>query len=385
MFTMDILENLLYELHKTDECDPSVVINNIIVYFDELNDPTVLEDTLSLLILSEVPPNILLFLHNTIRTKEKLLIRSKILILKFLNRFIKEFHEVSKQQYGSVILEQCYYIFRKEDSNEVKANLLRPIKSILRSSFTYSEVFETTNISPQMLYDALVDELNSNKQAKGLRADILASLGLLVLYCSSKNEVPSEALAWAGTVTDKSIHILTSNVLSHKEPDLPQVTGALSALDRCLYVTISPSINYNDIWKVLLKVISSISNPSVSRYAHVRKALRLICHHAKIFNEVIGLNAQQGYNVVITAYQSKKESIQKYSEDAVLGVLNEVSSYAITATTALQHGNTSYSDLCIKTASSLVGKYIHSLNIASTGTPEYNVQFAGKLLSIVWY
>ena len=132
-------------------------------------------------------------------------------------------------------------------------------------------------------------------------------------------------------------------------------------------------------------MISSISNPSVSRYAHVRKALRLICHHAKIFNEVIGLNAQQAYNVVITAYQSNKESIQKYSEDAVLGVLNEVSSYAITATTALQHGNTSYSDLCIKTASSLVGKYIHSLNIASTGTPEYNVPFAGKLLSIVWY
>lgn len=381
---MDILEKVLHDLHASvkdapaERTDPNSLINNIDICFQGFDEDE-MDSAISLLLTSQVPPNIFFYFDATIRTKDRDVIKSKIAAFKLLAGLIKQ--AVGVNAHTSVILDGCMNIFSREDSNEVKSNSLGPIKNLFRDRTQYPDVFSEDCPPPHIFYETFTKELLSNKQAKGLRAELVKTLGLLLHRVFTTDHQCASGMIedWTRAVADRAYDMLSTNILGNKEPDLPQLSGALSALDKCLFIEISPCVDITNLWKMVLKVASSVSNSAVARFAHIRKALRLVCNHGAMFNKVIGLNAQQAYNVFISCLRADKDALKKYAETAVLEVLRQIALYASSSVNATINSS-EYSDLCMKTAINLSSKYITALNVSATSAAEYDVNLAGGAL-----
>jgi hypothetical protein len=340
-----------------------------------------LDEGAAVLLTSETPQNVFIVLMATLRTKDRLIIKAKLALLKLLAFLIKE--DAILPKYYGLVLDSCSDIFRREESNEVKTHCLYPIKKILRKcepkamAPTYSGNPSDFNEPPSwsglfsadQFFNVLADEYAHNKQAKGLRGAIQATLGHLVRFTYGGPQFGTFAsraanLAW-GT--------LKSNFFeSNKDPDLPGVAGALSCIDRCLRDDVNAvSMNFTELWKVLLMAITSVNNASVSRYAHINKAVRFVRNHAALLYANIGAASQQSYTALYQCLQADKDSLKKYTEDAYLAVLNILARYsagsppnaAPSAAPVLEP----YAEFCTRTVRGLLDTFIRALELGVGG------------------
>ena len=135
---MDVLERLLYDLYSClDEdslLEAKIIIQNIelIVLGDSNATSTPLDNeyVMNLLFQSETPPNILKFLNSGVRHKDKVITQGKIEAYKFIAKYII-YLGLQVESLVLVIFNNCYDMFRHEESKEVKQNCLLPIKKIL--------------------------------------------------------------------------------------------------------------------------------------------------------------------------------------------------------------------------------------------------------------
>jgi hypothetical protein len=340
-----------------------------------------LDEGAAVLLTSEAPQNIFIVLTATLRTKDRLIIKAKLALLKLLAFLIKE--GVVPPKYYGLVLDSCSDIFRREESNEVKTHFLYPIKKILRKcepkavATTYSGITSDTADPPSWsgifsadaFFSVLIDEYAHNKQAKGLRATIQATLGHLVRFTYGGTEFAS----FASKATNLAWGTLKSNFFeTNKDPDLPGVAGALSCIDRCLRDNVSVvSINFTDLWKVLLMAITSVNNPSVARYAHINKAIRLVRNHAALFYDNIGAASQQSYTALYQCIQADKDSLKKYAEDAYLAVLGVIARYSAgspqSAVPSASPVLEPYAEFCTRTVRGLLDTFVRSLELGVGG------------------
>lgn len=79
------------------------------------------------------------------------------------------------------------------------------------------------------------------------------------------------------------------------------------------------------LWKYLMMALSGMTNDSLSRFAVVRKSLRLIKHHAFLFRRLIVLNMATSYRMTLVCYFSDREACKKHAEAAFIALLSEFS------------------------------------------------------------
>ena len=232
---MDVLEKLLFDLQastegQTDSILSSSDIADNIAHHCTFNlnlSGTELDYTLFFLTQSESPPNVIEFL--TLRTKDKDIVKAKVNLLKFLASLIKQIG-TSVDTYGQVIFTSCISIFKKDESNEVKAASLLPVKNLLHlSTATPAYRLSETDVQPESLYTLLLTQYNK-KSTAGIRYNVLVTLGHLV------HDFPyaSATLARVNQIADLVMRVLNSNfgAQSKGAPDLSTLAGAFSCLDR---------------------------------------------------------------------------------------------------------------------------------------------------------
>lgn len=142
MAGMDPLERLIADLFASVESDyslePAAIVAQIeVVCLPALRSAsnTVKDLHAVLLFQSETPPNALQYLITTLQSKDRAIIRGKVLLLKLVAEYIKEAGE-RIEAHVKGILNLCWDVFRREvGSNEVKAACLRPVNVILRRHF----------------------------------------------------------------------------------------------------------------------------------------------------------------------------------------------------------------------------------------------------------
>lgn len=234
---MDVLEKLLFDLQastgegQTDSVLSSSDIADNISHHCSFNlnlFGTELDYVLFFLIQSESPPNIMEFL--SLRTKDKDIVKAKSILLKFLASLIKQIGS-SVDTFGLVIFTACINIFKKDESNEVKAAALLPVKNLLRLSAAVPAYrLSETDVQPESLYSLLITHYVDKKSTGGIRYNVLVTLGHLV------HDFPYAAatLARIDQIADLIMRCLNSNFGSKSKgaPDLSTLAGAFSCLDR---------------------------------------------------------------------------------------------------------------------------------------------------------
>ena len=228
---MDVLEKLLYDLQASIDNGESIlscsdIADNICHHciYNLTLFGTELDYTLFYLTQSVSPPNILEFL--TIRTKDKEIVKAKVVLFKFLVKLIKVVGS-AMESYCLTIFTTCIDIFKKDDSNEVKANALGPVKKLLNlTDYQLSEA----EVNLESLYTLLISQYGSKKSTAGMRYNILVTLGLLV------HNFPcvTETLSRVDRIADISFAVLNTNFGSKAKsaPDLSTIAGAFSCIDR---------------------------------------------------------------------------------------------------------------------------------------------------------
>jgi hypothetical protein len=233
---MDVLEKLLFDLQTSTDGTESIlsssdIADNIAHHctFNLNLFGTELDYTLFFLTQSESPPNLIEFL--SIRTKDKDIVKAKVVLLKFLAALIKQIGP-SVDTYGHVIFSSCINIFKKDESNEVKASSLLPVKNLLRLSSIADCSFHLSEEDVQLepLFSLLIAQYLNKKSTGGIRYNVLVTLGLLV------HGFPYAAATAArvGQVAELVLRVLRSNFGSKSKgaPDLSTLAGAFSCLDR---------------------------------------------------------------------------------------------------------------------------------------------------------
>lgn len=231
---MDVLEKLLFDLQASTDGTSSILssqdIAENIVHHCSYNltlSGTELEYTLFFLTQSESPPNVIEFL--ALRTKDKDIVKAKVVLLKFLALLIKQIGAAVDSSSG-VIFVACVNVFKKDESNEVKAASLLPVKNLLRLATVADFHFTEQQVQLESLFTLLISQYLSKKSTGGIRYVVLVTLGHLV------KEFPyAEAtLARVGQVADIVMNVLNSNFGSKSKsaPDLSTLAGAFSCLDR---------------------------------------------------------------------------------------------------------------------------------------------------------
>ena len=230
---MDVLERLLFDLKSCAE-DPNSVIScsdvasNIAHHCTYNLDlvETELDHVLFFLAQSDSPPNIFQFV--SIRTKDKDLIKAKVVLLKFLANLIKQVG-LGVGDVGQVIFSACIENFKRDESNEVKAGCLLPVKNMLRlvgDGFTFDEdCFQL-----ESLYSLLINQFLSKKSTSGIKYNILVTLGYLTkeYYDSAATAAKADQVA---SILWKVLHGGFSGK-SKAAIDLSLLAGAFSCLDR---------------------------------------------------------------------------------------------------------------------------------------------------------
>ena len=75
-----------------------------------------------------------------------------------------------------------------------------------------------------------------------------------------------------------------------------------------------------------MMALSGMSNETLFRFAVVGKALRLMKHHAYLFQQVIVRNMASSYRMGLVCYFSEKDACKKHAEGALMALLSEFSS-----------------------------------------------------------
>lgn len=346
---MDVLERLLFDLCSClDEeslLESKVIVQNIelVVIGESSSSQFDNEYALNLLFQSETPPSLLKFLNCGVRHKDRRIIQGKIEAYKFIGKYIT-YLGLQVESLSLSIFNNCYDLFRHEESKEVKQHCLLPMKKLLSlalvrnvtnmqscmmqtaTTLDYVENFLTpANINLNALYQNLLSNLHTSKQSKGGRSEILKVLGLLVrIYPDHESTVSNIT-----TILNDCDQFLKSNFAGSVEPDFPCIAGCFSCLDRCMHDFEERYVNSKELWVFLLKGVSSVLQEDVHRYAVVNKALRLIKNHASMFRNLVGLNIAESYKLLNSCCNTQKSSILKHAEGALLNVLTQASLYVV--------------------------------------------------------
>lgn len=160
---MDPLERLVAELFASAESDFSLEPAAIVAQIEAVclpalrsADSTVKDLHAVLLFQSDAPPNALQYLVTTLQSKDRAVIRGKVVLLKLVAEYIKESGD-RIEAYVKGIFDVCWDVFRREvGSNEVKAACLRPMNVILRRRFE-SLTASTLNVAAKL--DWLLEEM----------------------------------------------------------------------------------------------------------------------------------------------------------------------------------------------------------------------------------
>ena len=348
---MDVLERLLFDLRSSTEQNDSVLTPIIIVeniaahaFGEEMGD--VDQGFVShLLFQSESPPSLLIFLRDTPHSKDNAEVtKAKAAALKFLARYIKVTESI--EQFALLAFETFYNCFVQEESSTVKVACLLPLNNILRrceqahshddlscdASGRFDDlgrILQPDEMNLTIVFSMFLKELQANKRiSKGIKCELFKILGLIIGAYSTCECVSSKI----GAVVDLCLYELKKNFsVNCGDLQLSTIAGCFSCLDRCLFL---PPIklrlkNNSELWEYLLKAVSAVSSNDLTRYAAASKALRLVKHHSKLFQILIGRNSVQTYKAIEQCHVTGKKSVLKHSEDALYSILIEMASAAI--------------------------------------------------------
>lgn len=342
---MDVLEKLLLDLNQSIEArdqysNCSSIISSIESIALSPLDTTELEICTGYLIHSENPPSIVEYLIQTSRFKDREIIKAKVSGLKFLANYVKIYPEICSI-HVEYLITTLIDAYKKEESGEVKAALLLPLKNILRvripsrastspssnnGQFIYPPL-DSDAIKLNVLYTALIDELRFGKKVtKGMTCESLKLLGIVVAV------FPSHiiTISTIEKIIDLCNGVLKSNINSScKDPDFPGIAGAFSCLDRVYFQHEDKCTNTAELWGYLLKTIDKVTAADISRYAACEKAIRFVKNHSVPFQDLIGINASQTYDIVYAAHNSDKKSILKHSEEALNAIIAETAEFLV--------------------------------------------------------
>jgi hypothetical protein len=337
------LERLLLDLSdETNGADPANIVDNIEALV--LSDVSVSETELSvnLILKSESPPSLIHFVNKFIRSKDKALVKAKIGALKFIYRYLKLVGKYF-DRFALSSVTMLLDIWRREDSGEVRAALLLPIKIIFKycQRFGYSEnlgsaealdsrleIMNVDAVNLAEVYDKLLEDLKHNKKTltKTGKSEIFKILGMLV---GSYPEADVTATK-VSIIVDYALWSLDQNFKGKDKDVEPSViAGIFSCLDRICYsfdhVVFAASKSKATVFEYLLKAVSAVTQGDISRFAMSSKALRFLKNHSSLFQELIATHARQAYRCVYDCYKSGKEGVYKHSEDTLLKIVDEIS------------------------------------------------------------
>lgn len=331
---MDTLEKLLFELNSTvtggEDSDSGGEAQNIVanieayVWASQLSDADV-DYLLFILCSSNSPPSLLIFLNSTVRLKP--FVKSKCSALKFLSTLVK-FIGPSVSNYSIAILSSCIEQLRIEDSNEVKAACIMPIRQLFHL-WKRDFVLDAAEVELENIYKVLMEVYNHKKATSTIQYEALVTLGHLIrIY-----HIHEATTAIVETVLDIAVSVLNRNFSVGKKsakntsPDLTSIAGAFSCLDMCITHFEERFQGNGDLWRQLMMALSGINQESVFRYAMVGKALRLIKNHATLFRDIIGINIATSYQLTVACFFSDKSACKKHAEEAILALLSEYSAF----------------------------------------------------------
>jgi hypothetical protein len=337
---MELLEKLLIDLHASIESedlrvDASSLVTNIeAVALAEL-EPGELEYATYLLFESSSPPSLLVFLTDSSRAKDKDIISAKKHALKFMALYTKLMPGLVGRR-GADIIKTLIELFKKETSGEVKSCLLLPVKNILRRSVAGSGAvagepagaMQAEDLQLELVFRVIIEELSqsASKVGKGLRCEGLKTLGLLVAAFPAEQAT----LQSVDSVLALCEAVLQQNFAKNcKEVDFSAIAGAFSCLDRCLAHFEEKYANSAELWRCLLQAVMATTAADTSRYAASSKAVRLISHHAELFQSLIGLNARQSYDLLAAMHGADKKAMAKHSANALYTALRQIAAYAV--------------------------------------------------------
>jgi hypothetical protein len=333
---MELLEKLLIDLHASiDSEDLRVDATSLVANIEAIAlagmDTSDLEYSSSLLFKGDSPPSIIKFLADSSRTKDKEILSAKKNALKFIALYCKVYPTLV-DKFKVETLRVLIDLFKKETSGEVKACLLLPVKNLLRTCLGQTSspgsAMSAEELQLDLVYRVIMDELNQSpsKISKGMRCEGLKALGLLVAV------FPAEA------ATEQCIPgvlalceaILQANFAkTAKEVDFSAIAGAFSCLDRCLSHFEDRYSNSKELWRCLLQAVMASTAADTNRYAASAKAARLISHHAELFRELIGLNAEQSHALLAAMHSADKKALSKHSAAALYAVLGQIAAYVV--------------------------------------------------------
>lgn len=367
---MELLEKLLVDLHESIEnqdlqVDAVSLVANIEGLALAEMDSADLEYTTTLIFHSTSPPSLVMFLEQSSRSKDKEIIGAKKHALKFMALFVKAMPYMV-EKFNVEVLMSLIDLFKKETSGEVKSCLLLPVKNILRMCYKTEAKDRTSLMSAEevhldLIYRVLIDELSQSpsKLGKGLRCEGLKTLGLLVAY------FPSEAATVQ--VIDAVLNLCETNLTQNfaktcKDPDFSAIAGSFSCLDRCLSHFEDRYAGSASLWRYLLQAVMATTQKDTSRYAASSKAVRLISHHAELFQSLIGLNASQSYNLLYQMYVAEKKAMVKHSANSLYSVLRRIGAYVV-----LNYNTADTAD-AVRTVLKLYGEFMCILDGSSGGS-----------------
>eukprot|EP01035_Chromulina_nebulosa_P020709 gene20709-26847_t len=289
-------------------------------------------------------PGVLHFLIASMKSKDKEIIKSKVQLLKFIAlilKIVRNNTQFSFDSYRVCIFIVLYDVFRREDSGDIRAASLQPLKNIIRAT---PLSFSAEAIRLDMLYDNLITEMKQTKYSnKTIKGETLKLLGLLVRafphHPATLNAIDS-ILSVCETILHKNFDVVSSK----GEPELGPIAGAFSCIDRCLFDFEEKFTNSENLWKYALQAIKATSNAEISRYAATNKALRLIKNHAALFQKIIGLNSKTTYDILFHCHSISKETLKKHMDDALYAVVTEIARYVVANSSLLQQGASDASD-----------------------------------------
>ena len=362
---MENLESLLNELSNSSNvssetyssADPVNIINNIesVILSNVTEVTTEKEYSQNLLFKSEHPKCLLYFFSENVRRSDKNIIQAKIAGLKFIAEYLKitlKYIDV----YCPIIVTTLMDTFKKEDTGEMRACLLLPLKCIFRkcqktnlstnntqrslsssSSFSKpinSDLLSAETINLESIYTCLLADLQLNKKStsKTVKVEIIKLLGLLVgaYPYEQATKIKIE------NIVNYNTWLLQQNFSANaKNVDMSIVAAIFSCLDRCCYyyedlvIVNEQNIKIIVFYEYLIKAISSADQDDVMRYAMANKALRFLKNHVNLFQNVIILNTEISFDILYKIYNNEKKILDKYSEDALLNFLMSLSSYIV--------------------------------------------------------
>lgn len=353
--------------------EPQTIVANIFAHIssDELfQEKSARIKMLALLFDSETPPSLLKYINSTMKIKDKDILVSKREIFKKIGEMVKIIRPDEIDPFSGSIFQSAFDVICREEASDVRTAAFSPIKNILRSSSLASGL----NFSLESTFSTLLDSITHDKKlSKGVKAEILKALGLLVL-AFPRNQI---TVSYIEKVLKQAFIVLEKNFekSGSSDPEFPVIAGSYSCLDRCLiaFPSYFSSTNLTFLWSCLLKSILVATQGELSRYEMCSKALRLLKSHAHFFRKMIALNITKVHSSMVFCSKSNNKALIKHAFDALNAVLSQFSRFV------LLDGNKDAIDAMTK----LVAQYSTVLFSVATAASEIDILFSVNVLSAV--